>query len=110
MKVLNEFVNGTHVTPSGNIDKFSLDFLGQGEKGGKGGSQHTDGIYISINPIGNAKFHKTYGTKEVVQRNEIDSMGRGGVIRYILTISKFQTCQEIIICLNMSRLVSTHIY
>lgn len=78
----NEVVNGTHVTPSGNISKFSLDFLGQGEKGTKngkaGGLQHTDGIYISINPVGNAKFHKTYGSKSVVQRDEVDDMGRGG--------------------------------
>lgn len=78
-KTLKEYVNGTHVTPSGNITKFSLDFLGQGEKGGKGGGlQHTDGIYISINPIGNAKFHKTYGTKDVVRKNTIDDLGRGG--------------------------------
>lgn len=88
-KVLCEFVNGTHVTPSGNISKFSLDFLGHGEKGGKGGGlQHTDGIYISINPIGNAKFHKTYGTKEVVQKDEVDELGRGGykVYTYYLQI------------------------
>lgn len=78
-KTLKEYVNGTHVTPSGNISKFSLDFLGQGEKDGKGGGlQHTDGIYISINPIGNAKFHKTYGTKKVVQKDTVDDLGRGG--------------------------------
>ena len=89
---IDEYVNGTHVTPSGNISKFSLDFLGQGEKTGKdgkaGGLQHTDGVYISINPIGNAKFHKTYGSKEVVRRDEADEMGRGGwkVYTYYLQI------------------------
>lgn len=92
MKEIDEYVNGTHVTPSGNISKFSLDFLGRGEKTSKdgkaGGLQHTDGIYISINPIGNAKFHKTYGSKEVVQRDDVDELGRGGykVYTYYLQI------------------------
>lgn len=92
VRMVKEYVNGTHVTPSGNISKFSLDFLGQGEKTSKdgkaGGLQHTDGIYISINPIGNAKFHKTYGTKEVVQRDDVDELGRGGykVYTYYLQI------------------------
>lgn len=89
---VDEYVDGTHVSPSGNIEKFSLDYLGQGEKTGKdgkaGGLQHTDGIYISINPVGNAKFHKTYGSKEVVRRDDVDELGRGGykVYTYYLQI------------------------